>query len=125
MDAATIGILILIGLVAGTLGGMVGLGGGIILIPALIMFLKTDQLTAQGTSIAIMLPPIGLFAVYNYYKQGYVNVKYAIVIALAFMVGGYFGSGLALKISPSLMRKIFSLILVLIAAKMFFSPKQA
>ena len=65
MDMTTILLLIIIGLVAGTLGGMVGLGGGIILIPALILIMKLDQQTAQGTSIAIMLPPIGLFAVYN------------------------------------------------------------
>ena len=71
MDMTTILLLIIIGLVAGTLGGMVGLGGGIILIPALILIMKLDQQTAQGTSIAIMLPPIGLFAVYNYYKAKY------------------------------------------------------
>ena len=121
----TILLLIIIGLVAGTLGGMVGLGGGIILIPALILIMKLDQQTAQGTSIAIMLPPIGLFAVYNYYKAGYVNIKYAFVIAMAFMVGGYFGSVLALKLSPDVMRKVFSVILVVIAIKMFFSGKAA
>ncbi|MBL7912788.1 MAG: sulfite exporter TauE/SafE family protein [Bacteroidia bacterium] len=118
-------LLVLIGLVAGGLGGMIGLGGGIILIPALILIMKLDQQTAQGTSIAIMLPPIGLFAVYNYYKAGYVNIKYAMIIASAFMVGGYFGSMLALKLSPDLMRKVFSVVLVVIAIKMLFSGKTA
>ena len=122
-NMTTIAILISIGLVAGMLGGMIGLGGGIIIIPALILLLKTDQLTAQGTSIAIMLPPIGLFAAYNYYKAGYINIKYAIVIAAAFMVGGFVGSSIALKISTDLMRKIFSLLLVAIALKMFFTGK--
>jgi uncharacterized membrane protein YfcA len=123
MSMTSILLLILIGLVAGALGGMIGLGGGIILIPALILIMKMDQQTAQGTSIAIMLPPIGLFAVYNYYKAGYVNTKYAMIIAVAFMVGGYFGSMLALKLSPDIMRKIFSVLLVLIALKMFFTEK--
>ena len=125
MDMTTILLLIIIGLVAGTLGGMVGLGGGIILIPALILIMKLDQQTAQGTSIAIMLPPIGLFAVYNYYKAGYVNMRYAFVIAMAFMIGGYFGSSLALKLSPDVMRKVFSIVLVVIAIKMFFTSKSA
>lgn len=125
MGLTTILLLIIIGYVAGTLGGMIGLGGGIILIPALILIMKLDQQTAQGTSIAVMLPPIGLFAVYNYYKAGYVNVKYAFIIAMAFMVGGYFGSNLALKLSPDVMRKVFSIVLVVIAIKMFFSGKAA
>jgi uncharacterized membrane protein YfcA len=125
MDLGTIALLIGIGLLAGSLGGMVGLGGGIILIPALIFLLKMDQQTAQGTSIAVMLPPIGLFAVYNYYKAGYVNIQYAFIIALAFMVGGYFGSLLALKLPAHIMRKTFSVLLVLIAVKMFFSGKTA
>lgn len=123
MTFGTILLLAVIGLVAGMLGGMVGLGGGIILIPALILIMKLDQQTAQGTSIAVMLPPIGLFAVYNYYKAGYVNMPYALIIALAFMIGGYFGSSLALKLSPQVMRKIFSLLLVLVALKMFFTTK--
>ena len=125
MGMTTILLLIIIGLIAGTLGGMIGLGGGIILIPALILIMKLDQQTAQGTSIAVMLPPIGLFAVYNYYKAGYVNMKYAMVIAAAFMIGGFFGSSLALKLSPDVMRKVFSVILVVIAIKMFFSGKPA
>jgi uncharacterized protein len=121
MSGSTLLILIIIGLTAGFLGGMVGLGGGIILIPALIMFLAMDQRMAQGTSIAIMLPPIGLFAVYNYYKAGYVNIKYALVISVVFMVGGYLGSKLALNIPVSVLKKIFALLLVLVAAKMVFT----
>lgn len=123
MSMTSILLLVMIGLVAGGLGGMIGLGGGIILIPALILIMKLDQQTAQGTSIAVMLPPIGLLAVYNYYKAGYVNTKYAMIIAAAFMIGGYFGSLLALRLSPDLMRKIFSVLLAAIAVKMFFSGK--
>jgi uncharacterized protein len=121
MSASTFLILIIIGLTAGFLGGMVGLGGGIILIPALIVFLAMDQRMAQGTSIAIMLPPIGFFAVYNYYKAGYVNVKYAVVIAVAFMIGGYLGSKVALNIPVNVMKRLFALLLLLVAAKMFFT----
>src|SRR5215475_1337741 len=78
MSGATLVILILIGLIAGFLGGMIGLGGAIILIPAMVLFLAMDQRMAQGTTIAIMLPPIGLFSAYNYYKAGFVNVRYAL-----------------------------------------------
>lgn len=123
MSISTVFILAVIGIIAGILGGMVGLGGGIILIPALIFIMKLDQQTAQGTSIAVMLPPIGVFAVYNYYKAGFVNMPYAIIIAAAFMLGGYFGSSLALKLSPNIMRKGFSILLILIAIKMFFTAK--
>lgn len=120
MGVNTILILIMIGLVAGILGGMIGLGGGIILIPAMVMFLAMDQRMAQGTTVAVMLPPIGLFAVINYYKAGYVNLKYALIIAAAFMIGGYLGSKVALSIPQVMMRKLFAGLLVIIAAKMFF-----
>ncbi|MBS1651722.1 MAG: sulfite exporter TauE/SafE family protein [Bacteroidetes bacterium] len=120
MSTSTLLILVLIGFFAGILSGMIGIGGGILIIPALVFFLKIDQQTAQGTSVAIMLPPIGIFAVYNYYKAGYVNVSYALVIALAFIVGGYFGSVWALKIPSQIMRKVFSVIMVLIAIRMYF-----
>jgi uncharacterized protein len=121
MTGSTFLVLILIGLAAGFLGGMVGLGGGIILIPALVLFLSMDQRMAQGTTIAIMLPPIGLFAAFNYYKAGYVNIKYALVIAIVFMLGGYLGSKLALNLPVPLLKKMFAVLLVVIAAKMIFT----
>jgi len=124
MNLTTIIILVIIGLMAGVFGGMFGVGGAIIMIPALVYFLGVDQHTAQGTSVAIMLPPIGLFAAYNYYKDGQVNIWYAIIIAVAFMIGGYFGSKIALMLPENLMRKIFGILLILVALKMIFS-KQA
>ncbi len=123
MDTVTMLILVLIGLVAGIVSGMVGLGGGIIIIPALIYLLGLDQHTATGTSLALMLPPIGLLAAINYYKTGHLNLTYAIVIAVAFFFGGYFGSKLALVIPEALMRKIFAVGLLLFAIRMFFGGK--
>jgi uncharacterized protein len=120
MSTATIIILILIGLTAGVFSGMIGIGGAIIIIPALIYLLHLDQHTAQGTSLAIMLPPIGLLAVMNYYKAGAINLKFALVIALAFMIGGYFGSKFALNIPVESIRKIFAIVLLLIAVRMLF-----
>ncbi|HXB93094.1 MAG TPA: sulfite exporter TauE/SafE family protein [Puia sp.] len=120
MSGTTLLILVFIGLVAGFLSGIMGLGGAIILIPALVLFLAMDQRMAQGTTIAIMLPPIGLFAAFNYYKAGYVNVKYALIIAAVFMVGGYLGSKLALNIPVNVLKRIFAAVLALIAVKMAF-----
>jgi uncharacterized membrane protein YfcA len=121
LSGSTFLLLILIGLVAGVLAGMVGLGGGIILIPALMLFLSMDQRMAQGTTVAIMLPPIGFFAAFNYYKAGYVNIKYALIIAIVFMVGGYLGSKLALNLPVPVLKKMFAVLLVVIAAKMIFT----
>lgn len=120
MDLLTFLILIVIGLVTGAVGGMLGIGGALILIPALVYFVGFSQHEAIGTSLAVMLPPIGLFAAYNYYKAGQVNIKYALIIAAAFMIGSYFTSKLALKIPEDIIRKIFGVFLFLIALKMFF-----
>ena len=111
-------ILTLIGLAAGVFGGMVGLGGGVIMIPAMIYFLGQSQISAQGTSLAVMLPPVGILAVMNYYKSGQINLKYAIIIAIAFTIGGYFGSKIALNIPVATVKKIFGLALIAIALKM-------
>lgn len=124
MDTTTIFILIAIGLIAGVFGGIFGVGGAVIMIPALVYFLSVDQHTAQGTSLAVMLPPIGLFAAYNYYKAGQVNIWYAVIIAATFMIGGYFGSMIALKLPENLMKKIFGIFLILIALKLIFSKQQ-
>jgi len=120
MSVTTIIILILIGLMTGVLGGMFGVGGAVIMIPALVYFLAMDQHTAQGTSVAVMLPPIGLFAAYNYYKAGAVNIWYALIIAAAFMIGGYLGSKIALQLPENLMRKLFAVLMILLAIRMLF-----
>jgi len=124
MNLTTLIILVVIGLMAGVFGGLFGVGGAIIMVPALVYFLGVDQHMAQGTSVAIMLPPIGLFAAYNYYKAGQVNIWYAVIIAFAFMVGGYFGSKIAITLPENLMKKIFGILLILVALRMIFS-KQA
>jgi len=114
-------ILLVIGLVAGAFGGMVGIGGGLIMIPAMVLFAGLTQHEAIGTSLAVMLPPIGLFAAYNYYKAGQVNLTYAMIIAAAFIVGSFFSSKIAVTISENVIRKIFSVFLIVVAIKMFFS----
>ena len=121
MDLNSVLILILIGLLAGILGGLLGLGGGLIMIPALIFFMGFTQHQATGTSLAVMLPPIGLFAAYNYYKAGQVNLKYALIIAAAFMAGSWLSSRVAVSIPENTLRRVFSVLLVLVAVKMFFS----
>ncbi|HMM10990.1 MAG TPA: TSUP family transporter [Bacteroidales bacterium] len=120
MTLTTAALLIIIGLFAGVFSGMIGLGGGLIIIPALILLLHLDQHTAQGTSLAIMLPPIGLMATLNYYKAGAVNLKYAAIIALTFFIGGWFGSKLALNISADILRKVFAISLLVIAVRLLF-----
>jgi hypothetical protein len=117
---STILILILIGLVAGVFSGLIGLGGAVIMIPALIFFLGMSQYSAQGTSLAEMLPPIGILAAYNYWKAGEANLKYAMIIAAAFIIGGYIGSKFALNIPVITLRRIFAIALILIAVNMLF-----
>jgi len=121
MDIYSFLMLLLIGLIAGILGGLLGLGGGIIMIPAMVFLLGFSQHQAIGTSLAVMLPPIGMFAAYNYYKAGDVNLVYALIIAVAFMAGSWLSSKFALSIPENILKKIFSILLVLVAIKMFFS----
>jgi uncharacterized protein len=121
MTIQTWTILILIGLSAGALGGILGIGGGLILIPGLVLFLGLDQHTAIGTSLAVLLPPIGLFAAYNYYKAGAVNLKYGLIVAVAFMVGSFFSSKVALMLPELVVRRTFSILLLVISVRMFFA----
>lgn len=124
MTILTIVILVVIGILAGILSGMIGVGGGIIIVPALVYFLGMSQHGAQGTSLALMLPPIGILAAMNYYKAGELNVKYALIIAVAFIVGGYLGSKLSLTyISEAMMKKVFGIIMLIAAVKLVFFSK--
>jgi|TARA_B110000467_G_scaffold131289_1_gene126005 hypothetical protein len=121
MSISTFIVLIIIGLLAGILSGLVGVGGGIIMIPLLIILLGLTQHQAQGTALFAMLPPIGILAAMNYYKQGYVKWEYALVIALTFVVGGYFGSKLSLSLPPQTVRRVFGVIMLIGGFKLIFS----
>lgn len=121
MSLQTIFILIAIGIIAGMLSGFVGIGGGIIIVPALIYLVGFSQHEAQGTSLLLMLPPIGILAVMNYYKAGQINWKYGTIVALAFVVGGFFGSKLSLKLNPNLVKVIFGAIMLLISVRLLIN----
>lgn len=121
MQTDTILILIAIGLTAGILSGFVGIGGGLLIVPALIFFLGMSQFEAQGTSLAMMLPPIGILAVLNYHKTGNLNWTYAIILAAVFIIGGYIGSKISLSLSPQLVKKIFGVLMLAAAFKLIFS----
>lgn len=116
-------LLLLIGLFAGMFSGMIGLGGAIIMIPALVFFAGMTQHQAQGTSLAVMLPPIGILAAYNYYKAGHLNLKYALIIAAGFVLGAYLGSGVALQIPVHMLRRFFGFVLAIIAVYMILAKK--
>ena len=121
MNTNIIIILLVIGLIAGIISGLIGIGGAIIMIPALIYFVGMNQYEAQGTSLAVMLPPIGILAAYNYYKAGQLNIQYALIIAGAFIIGGYLGSKLALNIPIGYIRRFFGFALLLISLHIIFS----
>lgn len=113
-------ILVIVGLLSGILAGVLGVGGAIMVIPALV-FLGLSQHEAQGTSLAFMLPPVGILATWNYYKEGYVNWKFALVLALMFFVGAYFGSLISIHLSDKVLKRIFGVLLLLVSAKMILS----
>ena len=121
MSISTFVVLIIIGLLAGILSGLVGVGGGIIMIPLLIVLLGLTQHQAQGTALFAMLPPIGILAAMNYFKQGFVKWEYAVVIALTFVIGGYFGSKLSLSLPPQTVRRVFGVVMLIGGFKLIFS----
>lgn len=123
MDVNTILILIAVGIAAGVLSGLVGVGGGIIIVPALVFFLAFSQKMAQGTSLGILLLPIGILGVYQYYKQGYIDMRVVGIISLAFLFGSYFGSKIALSLPQETVKKIFAVMMMIIAIKMLFFDK--
>jgi len=118
MNAETILVLILVGLAAGTLSGLVGVGGGIIIVPALVFFLGFSQQAAQGTSLGLLLLPVGILAVINYYNKGYIDLKVIAIMCAAFVFGGWIGSKLALSISQETVKRIFAVVLFYAAFKM-------
>ncbi|MES2836140.1 MAG: sulfite exporter TauE/SafE family protein [Bacteroidota bacterium] len=118
MTANTIIILLSIGLFAGFMSGLVGIGGGVVIVPLLVYLLSYNQHLAQGTTLFMFLFPIGILAVFNYYKNGSVDWKTAAIISSTFIIGAYLGSKTALKIDQAMLKKIFGGFLLLLAIKL-------
>ena len=120
MDMQTMMFLILVGIAAGMLSGLVGVGGGIVIVPALVFILGFSQKMAMGTSLGILLLPVGILGVIQYYKQGYVDIRVVVIISAAFLVGSYFGSKIALSLPNEIIKKIFAVFMIIIAIKLLF-----
>ncbi len=123
MTISTILVLIVIGLLAGILSGLVGVGGGIIMVPLFVIFLGLTQHNAQGLSLAVMLPPVTFLAVYNYHKagDGHIDWKVAIIVSTLFIIGGFIGSKLAIQLDQRILKKIFGVMMLIVAIKLIFS----
>lgn len=125
MDIQTVLIIILVGIAAGILSGLVGVGGGIIIVPSLVYFIGFSQKTAQGTSLGLILLPVGILGVLQYYKQGHLDVRVVAILALGFLAGSYFGSKIALSLPQDTVKKIFAVLMIIIALKMLIDkPKK-
>ncbi len=114
-------LYILLGLLTGVFSGMFGLGGGTIVIPALVFLFGLSQHAAQGTTLALMIPPIGLLAAWTYYKAGFVDVKIAAFICLGFFFGGLLGAKFVVGLSEPFLRKMFGVVLLAVAIKMILT----
>lgn len=121
MDITTILILALTGILAGFLGGMVGVGGGIIMVPMMVYAMHLPQLTAQGISLSVLMIPVSSFAVYNYYKAGALTKQhfiYTLIIAVFFAVGTFLASRIVVKLDPQMVKRIFGVFMIVVAIKM-------
>lgn len=123
MTTTTLLGLLILGLVAGIMSSVVGIGGGVVIVPVLVMAFSMSQIKAQGTSLAMMLPPIGAVAVMNYYKAGNIDFKIAGILCVAFIAGSFFGSKFALHLEETLLKRIFGGFLMLVAVKYLFFTK--
>ncbi len=124
MTAETIAIIIIIGFAAGMLGGMIGIGGGLIIVPALVFFLSFSQHKAQGTSLGLLVLPVAILGVINYYKKGYVDLKAVGLLSIGFVLGSFLGSKWALNIPQETLKKLFAVFLLVLAIKMLFFDKK-
>lgn len=123
MSFTIIIFLVIIGLLAGFLSGVLGVGGGVVMVPLMVFLLGFTQHQAQGTSLAVLAVPVTLAAAYNYYQDGSLNWKYALVMALMFVIGGYLGSKLAISISEKILKQIFGVVLVILGLRMVIFSK--
>ncbi|MGE5645598.1 MAG: sulfite exporter TauE/SafE family protein [Acidobacteriota bacterium] len=116
-------VLLAIGLVAGVFAGMFGIGGGLIIVPALIYLLKVRELEAIGTSLAALIPPVGLLGAAEYYRNGYINLRYAGLVALGLFIGAFFGARIMIGLPPHVIRRLYAAFLLVIAGRMLIAGK--
>lgn len=114
-------LYIILGFVAGVFSGLIGIGGGVIIVPALVFLFGLSQHQAQGTTLALLVPPIGILAAWTYYTQGYVDVRIAVLICVGFFVGGSVGAQVATGLADQTLERVFGIALLLIALKMIFA----
>ncbi len=120
MSLTQLAILIIAGFLAGFVGGSMGVGGGIVLVPTMVFLLGMTQHEAQGTSLATLLMPIGILAVINYYKSGYVNIKYAVILSLMFIAGSYLGSLMSINLPDRVLKQAFGVLMLVVGVRMIF-----
>ena len=118
MDYVLVAILAYAG---GFVGGVLGVGGGILFVPALVWLAGMSQHKAQGTSLGALLAPAGLFAFLEYYRKGNADIRVAALLAVGFLVGGYFGAAGAQHISDLWLRRVFAITLVVVGGRMWFA----
>ena len=114
-------LYLLLGLITGVLSGLIGIGGAIIIIPTLVIFFGLEQRMAQGTTLALMVPPIGLLAAWTYYKAGFVDLKIAALICAGFFFGGLLGAKFAVHVPDNILRKVFGFLLLVASLKMILT----
>jgi uncharacterized protein len=112
-----------VGLLAGVFAGMFGIGGGLIIVPALLFLLKVKELEAIGTSLAALIPPVGLLGAFEYYRNGYINLRYAGLLALGLFLGAFFGARIMIGLPPHVIRRLYAAFLFVIATRMLIMGK--
>ncbi|UCG27237.1 MAG: sulfite exporter TauE/SafE family protein [Bacteroidales bacterium] len=118
MSLTQILLLLIIGLFAGMIGGSMGVGGGIVIVPSLVLLMGFSQHEAQGTSLAVLLFPVAILGVINYYRNNYVNFRFALILIIAFIIGSYFGSLISVNIPEKILKKIFGLFMLLVSLRL-------
>lgn len=116
-------VLLAIGLIAGVFSGMFGIGGGLVIIPALLFILKMKELDAIGTSLAALIPPVGLLGAAEYYRNGNINIKYAALIAFGLFIGAYFGARITIGLPPHIVKRVYGIFLLAVASRMLIWGK--
>lgn len=124
MPIQTVLVLAIIGLAAGMLSGLVGIGGGVVIVPALVFLLGLNQHQAQGTALFVLSMPVLIFAVFNYWRTGNVNWRFGLVVASTFVIGAFLGSKLTLRLPEAWVKLLFGLLMAYVSIQLLLAGYQ-